>query len=564
MEKQTDPSASLEQIKRNTEKFTFDLTRIPSAVSTAGEEEIAWYLYNLLKEEPYFLQHPDQLFFHQCIEPDKRHSVIAYVKGSDGQFRNTVILLGHIDTVGIEDYRDLQHIATNPEALEKAFRNMDLPEDVKEDLESGEWAFGRGIFDMKCGVAANLAHILEAARNPELFQGNLIFLGVPDEEGDSAGMLSSLKLLNELRRKDDLNYTAVLDTDYMTSRFDGDDSRYIYVGTIGKLLPTFYIVGKETHVGQSFEGLDPNELSAELIREINLSKDLCDVADGEVTVPPITLKQKDLKTDYSVQIAKAAHLSFNFATHGSDPDEVMTKLIAKSEKAFHTVVERLNDNYRSYCEMSGIPCQPLPWKSKVYTFDALFRKLAEDLGFRLHQRIATLKRRLDPNTMDDRAYSLAIVEEVCRMNPDPDPMIIIYFAPPYYPHMYINGKTEQEQILLDALKKSADKMQTQISQPLKVRKFYPYISDLSFCSVTDDQTIIDKLTSNMPAWPEKYELPIDEMRAFNVPVANIGPYGKDAHQFTERIHKPFSFDVMPEMLFDTIHYLLKSSDSTEK
>jgi arginine utilization protein RocB len=553
-----DIKTNLDQIKANTEKYTLELTRIPSAVETDGELEIAWHLFNLLKEEPYFEKNPEQLFFQKCEGQDQRRNVIAFVKGGNGQYKKTVILLGHIDTVGIEDYRDLQHIANNPPALEAALKQMALNEEVTRDLESGEWIFGRGIFDMKCGVSANLATTLEAARNPELFKGNIIFLAVPDEEGNSAGMLSSLKLLNELREKEGLEYTATLDTDYMTSRYEGDENRYIYVGTIGKLLPSFYIVGKETHVGQSFEGLDPNELSAELVREINLCKDLCDVADGEVTVPPITLKQRDLKTDYSVQIAKSAHLYFNYATHGSEPDEVMNKLIAKAETAFDTVVSRLNENYKAYCEMSEIPFKSLPWKTKVYTFDTLFRKIAEESGYKLHQRISALKRRLDPDTMDDRAYSLAIVEEVCKMNLDSDPMIIIYFAPPYYPHMYINGKDSREQRLLDALKYSAEKVQPKISEPLKVRKFYPYISDLSFCSVTENQATIEKLITNMPAWPEKYELPIDEMRRFNVPVANIGPFGKDAHQFTERVHRPFSFDVMPELLFETINYLLEN------
>lgn len=547
----------LKRIQENTEKYTLELTRIPSAVETDGETEIARHIFEVLKSEPYFQEHPEQLFLQKLQQhsSDQRRNVIAYVKGGHGQYRKTVVLLGHIDTVGIEDYRDLKHIANNPPALEEALKEMSLNDEVQRDLESGEWVFGRGIFDMKCGVAANLATTLEAARNPELFNGNLIFLGVPDEEGNSAGMLSALKLLNALREKDQLEYVAVLDTDYMTSRYENDENRYIYVGTIGKLLPSFYIVGKETHVGQSFGGLDPNELSAELVREINLCKDLCDVADGEVTVPPITLKQKDLKQDYSVQIAKSAHLYFNYPTHASEPDEVMEKLVLKAEKAFHQVVQRLNENYKDYCRMSEIPHQPLPWKPKVYTFDALYRQLESALGAKLQQRLAALKRRLDPETMDDRAYSLAIVEEICKMNPDSDPMIVIYFAPPYYPHMYINGKDDREQRLLDALKNSAAKVQPKIKEPLKLRKFYPYISDLSFCSVTDNQETINKLITNMPAWPEKYELPIEEMRAFNVPVANIGPFGKDAHQFTERLHKPFSFEVMPELLFETIQHL---------
>ena len=38
----------------------------------------------------------------------------------------------------------------------------------------------------------------------------------------------------------------------MTSEFEGDENKYVYIGTVGKLMPSFYVVGKETHVGESF------------------------------------------------------------------------------------------------------------------------------------------------------------------------------------------------------------------------------------------------------------------------------------------------------------------------
>ena len=76
-----------------------------------------------------------------------------------------------------------------------------------------------------------------------------------------------------------------------------------YIGTVGKLMPTFFVVGKETHVGESFSGLDPNQIAAEITRRVNLNPEFSDVVEGEVTLPPITLKQRDLKPEYSVQIA---------------------------------------------------------------------------------------------------------------------------------------------------------------------------------------------------------------------------------------------------------------------
>ena len=75
----------------------------------------------------------------------------------------------------------------------------------------------------------------------------------------------------------------------------GDENRYIYYGSIGKLLPCFAVFGKEAHVGQAFSALDPNLVLANITRKMSLNTDLCDIAQGEVAIPPISLKQMDTK-----------------------------------------------------------------------------------------------------------------------------------------------------------------------------------------------------------------------------------------------------------------------------
>ena len=59
----------------------------------------------------------------------------------------------------------------------------------------------------------------------------------------------------------------------------------------------------------SFSGLDPNQIAAEITRRVNLNPEFSDVVEGEVTLPPITLKQRDLKPEYSVQILSLIHIS---------------------------------------------------------------------------------------------------------------------------------------------------------------------------------------------------------------------------------------------------------------
>src|SRR5690606_20932806 len=98
---------------------------------------------------------------------------------------------------------------------------------VLKDLESGEYLFGRGIFDMKCGVATLMTIMEYLSDDVENFEGNLIFAAVCDEEGNSGGMLSVVPELIRLREQEGFEYLAVVDTDYSAPRFEGDTTRYI-------------------------------------------------------------------------------------------------------------------------------------------------------------------------------------------------------------------------------------------------------------------------------------------------------------------------------------------------
>ncbi|MCG0275428.1 MAG: M20/M25/M40 family metallo-hydrolase [Thermosediminibacteraceae bacterium] len=538
-------------------KLAVELTRIKSIVGTKGEIEIAQMIYDFFKTLGYFVNHPDYLMLSD-LKGDKlnRKNVIALLKGEKGSSRKTVILLGHIDTVGVDDYGSIKEYATCPERLKSALKMKELDEDTVKDMESGEWLFGRGIFDMKTGVAINMALVKALSEKIDELEGNVVFLAVPDEEGNSRGMLSAVEDLVRLAEIHGLEYVAAVDTDYMAPRFPGDDKKYIYVGTVGKILPCFYIYGKETHVGQAFEGLDANLLASEILREVDLAFDLSDVVENEASMPPISLSQRDLKSEYSVQTVNEAYLYFNYSTHCSKPDEVLAKLKAKAEKAFENVLKKLNDNYSRYCQAAGIPYREPPWKVQVLTFKELYDAVKAEMGEKIDEHLKEFKKKLLKEKLDDRIYSLQVVRELVRLWSNKNPAVILFFAPPYYPHIYVRGENEKEKKLLSAVNSAVAEVSARFPYKFEVRKFYPYISDLSFCSIPEEKAI-EILVSNMPGWGEIYSLPFEFIRKLDVPVVNIGPYGKDAHKFTERVNIPYSFEVVPEIVEKTVRLLLE-------
>ena len=311
------------------EEITRDLASQFSVLETPNEVAMAEKVYRIFSQMPYFQAHPENLCYVPVKDdPWNRKSVMAMVRGEKKPSPRTVVMIGHIDTVGISDYGPLAAYANQPDVLMEKFKEIDLPEEVRRDLESGDYLFGRGVFDMKSGDAILIALLEEISQSIEEFEGNLIYGAVCDEEGNSGGMLNLVPKLAKMQEEEHLEYLALLDTDYMTSEFPGDENKYVYVGTVGKLMPTFYVVGKETHVGESFKGLDPNQITAQIISRVNLNPEFCDVAEGEVTLPPITLRQRDMKPEYSCQIAKSAVLFFNYATHCSTPDQVLERRVS--------------------------------------------------------------------------------------------------------------------------------------------------------------------------------------------------------------------------------------------
>lgn len=537
--------------------IAIELTKIRSIVRSKGEVEIAEKIYDHLAQLEYFKKNPDHLQL-MPVHNDTfgRKNVLAYIEGKKGKPVKTVLCLGHIDTVGIEDYAEVKEYATDPVLLKEKLRAIKFSAETMADLMSEEWIFGRGIFDMKTGVAALMVMLEDFSQKADEMEGNLVFIGVPDEEGNSAGMLSAVQDLDELAKQKGWEFIAAVDTDYMTAKYPGDDQKYVYIGTVGKLLPCFYIYGEETHVGECFNGLDANLLASEVLYQIDLSNDLCDVADGEVTLPPISLHQRDLKTEYSVQTVNAVTLYFNYATHSSQPDEVLAKCRAKAIQSFANIIKRLNEEYEKFCALSKIPFQKLPWQVQVLTYEEFYQNVKAEMGNRIDEIIENLALELKKKELDEREFSLAIVKEIHRHYSDQNAKIIVYFAPPYYPHIYVKGQDDREKKLLAAVQKAVGAVRQHYDYKIVLKKFYRYISDLSYCSISRDEESIAKLINNMPAWPRKYKLPIKSIQNISMPVVNIGPYGKDAHKLSERLCTAYSLDAMPQILKDTIKNLL--------
>ena len=549
---------SYNEVKR----LTSEMVAIPSINKEPdGESAVAQYVYDYFAGLDYFNEHPDYIKKFQTKDDFvSRHSTYAFVKGTKGKSNKTVILIGHIDTVGVDDYTPIQEYAFKTEALpQKLKETFDLSQEVLDDIESGEYMFGRGALDMKSGVAGHMYLIKYFSEHPEELDGNILQIAECDEEDNSKGIITALDELVELKKREGFEYIACINADYSTNYSPGDEHRYIYYGSIGKLLPCFVAFGKEAHVGQAFSAFDPNLLIAEVTRNMSLNTDLCDIAQGEVAIPPISLKQTDTKVGYTVQTALTAFSYYNYFTHGLGPGEVLQKCIDIGKKSFVDVIEYLNEQYRRFCELSKVDFTALPWAPRVYSWDEFYSELAEKHGKKFTESLDAYARKLneeDP-TLDMRLFSLKVAEEAWKWHEDKSPALVVFFGSVYSARIEMTRKTEKERDLLDAVESAVEKVRPESERLIKTRMFYPYISDSSFMAVCDELSSVQAIESNMPAWNHKYVHKTDKILEINVPVVNIGTFGRDGHMLTERVDMKQTFRNVPNITYETIVELLK-------
>lgn len=537
-----------------------DLIRQPSIVNTLDERKMAENIYHYLESLPYFQTFPERVELTKTYADRRtRYNVIAYVKGEGAQNAETVILMGHMDTVGTGDYGKLKSEAFDPDKLKEKLKHDQLPQDVYEHLQSENWLFGRGSLDMKSGVASHLYLIKHFSEHPSELKGNVMLVITCDEEDSSSGIRSALKDLKRMKEREDFDYIAAINSDYTSSRYEGDDNRYIYVGTVGKLLPTFFVAGKETHVGQVFEGFDPNLIVSELTKEIDYNPLLCDEHYGEWTVPPVTLKQTDLKSFYDVQTPFAAFVYYNFFVHSWSPKEVLEKLKVHAEKAFNRAIETYERRYETFCKMSGTPYEPFHLRPRIYTFEEYYDRLKTMFGEEFERSIEDMCAELNKHEeIDIRQYSCKMVEEIWQWDPVKDPVMILFYSSQYIPRIAISKETPEGDRLISAIEHAVEQLQPLTEKNIEIRKFFPYISDMSYVAISDDAESIEALEKNLPTRGEQYRLNVEDIRAINVPVCNIGPYGFDAHKKYERVELD-SLEMVPVLTYRVIQHLFSCS-----
>jgi arginine utilization protein RocB len=513
-------------------EFALALTGQPSV--TGSEDEVAFgpWLADYLTNHP-ALHRCDRSWCLPVSGSDQRQVVFLLAKGSTNG--PTVVLTGHYDTVTTRDYGDLEHLALEPDRLTAAMleklaaQTGDAERLAFEDLKSGTFLPGRGLLDMKGGLAAGLAAM--SAISAKAFSGNLLFIAVPDEENASAGARAAVEFLPSIANRENLDIKLVINLDAIADVGDGFEGQVLATGTVGKLLPTAFVIGRPVHSGYATRGLNAAVLASAIAAKIEWAADL---SEDSGTVPTL-LSIKDSKIQYDVTTPATAFLFWNLLFKSRNPLELMAILQDLVADAVRDCMQDLIERGR---RLQSSDVELLDTHVPVLRFDQLLIEVEAD-----HPTIRDLlaEMSLSLQHLDSpercRRLTLALWEKSARFGPA---VVFGLGADPYL------STAVRSPDVMDLLRAFVSRSKVRHGCSLRLVSHFAGISDMSFFG----ESVETYRRSLLPLCPTASHA--HSSAATTYPTVNLGPWGRDYHTPLERIHVPYSFELLPQIIMDLV------------
>jgi arginine utilization protein RocB len=538
-------SADFGSFGGRTAEIAHRLVRCASVTGTDGEAGFACILAGMLREHHYFAANPENLRLIGSHGSPQASSVVALVRGAGTR---CLVLAGHYDVVSIANFGGLANLAFDPEPLTKALieelaKGQQGPAQRRAlaDLQSRSFVPGRGMLDMKSGLAAGISVLERFADIPER-EGNLLFVATPDEENRSRGMRSLRDVLPQLAKEWGLELAGGINLDATDDYGDGTKGRSMYFGSVGKYSPFAYVVGQGTHAGYPFEGVSTHLIGAEILKAVEINSELVDEAHGEIAPPPVCLEARDFRESYDVTTPDRSWISFNWLSHRRKPDELLGEFRALVSDALERALA-----HRQAQAIRYLGEAPEDRPGRVFTVAELKAKVLDGnpaAAGRFDQLAADLLTEENPLVVSRRLVALLVDEAGLE-----GPFVVIGFASLFYPHVHADAPVFRETVRM-AAGRAAARNQTSIA----IREFFPGISDMSFFGHQPDGAELAVVHANTPS-ADLCDAPPPDARSF--PVVNIGPWGRDCHQKLERVHASYAFDVLPDIVFEVTQAVLQ-------
>lgn len=557
-----------------TRELAVTLTGWPSVTGSPGETQFAPLLQALLRRWPTLRQ--EDVWLSPARHGHPAWNLYALVRGQQAA---TVLLAGHYDTVSTDDYGPWQPLSHDAEALTRQVRqtlqdsarqNLNWSESERlahQDLQSGDYLMGRGLLDMKGGLAAGLAVLERYAALPFAERpGHLLLVATPDEEGRSSGARAAAHQLPEVAAKLGLKAVAGINLDATADVGSGETGRSVYLGTVGKLALSALVIGRPTHAAYPYDGLSASLIASTLVARVEAAPELADgwsarggsgggeIHDDEtdeLAAPPVCLELRDTRTHYDVTTPARMWCAFNVLTHGRTPGQVLEQFASLASSAAQEALGVLARRAAQAGSPNALPISLA--QTEVLTLGELRARAVQRAG---QEAVEYLSGQHVPGA-DPLGASRELTSGLATLAGLEGPAVVVGFGTLHYPATQLS-REPADQRLLHAARRHAAELSQESGEPIRLKRYFAGISDMSFYGQAARVADTLSLREHTPHPALVDPVPLG---ALEFPIINVGPWGRDYHQCLERIFMPYAFHTVPELLWRVIHSVLDDSPS---
>ena len=232
--------------------------------------------------------------------------------------------------------------------------------------------------------------------------------------------------------------------------------------------------------------------------QLDLHPDLADQALGETSPLPSWSYLRDLKDQYDVSTVLYAAGYFSVLHLKKTPQELLQRIYELSQEA-------LDAFYKKYEHLQDQAGQDhMIARPRVITYQELEERCQAIEGYQAFREASNQKAEYDfRNGTSYQSLAIQQIQRLLEFLGDKDPMVVIGFAPPYYPSMNCR--------FLDN-------------------------TDLNIVSlITDYREYLDT-------------------RGYLLKVEDLGPWGKELHKRGERVYKEDFLETIPNYLLELLYH----------
>jgi arginine utilization protein RocB len=296
-------------------------------------------------------------------------------------------------------------------------------------------------------------------------------------------------------------------------------------------MPLYLCVGRESHVGEYYKGLNSTLIASYLNISLDGGKDTIESRGGETFQPQACLRMRDLRSRYAVTLPERTVLYYNCLTVAKTPETVLGEMREKAELAMKAAL--------SHADRTDLePC--------VLTVSEVLEKAAAIAGSR-EKLFETLLPQVAAS--DERERNIEFLSLALDLTGEKGPLVVTGFVPPFYPPRVNENKLPHERAVRRAAGVIREKLE-RLGFTLAETEIFQGITDLSFTGFRGKTEDLACLSANTPLWGKNYALPLEDLRKIDIPCVLLGPVGKDAHKATERVELDYSFNVLPSLYRD--------------